>query len=155
MEPFRFVADVHLGKLARLLRMLGFDVLYSNEASPAQLATTTMAEGRILLSKSVAFAQQASLPLLVIDSSNPVQQLQQVIAHFQLQNALRPFTRCLLCNGQLLPVPKAAIEQALQPGTRAAFNQFWQCTNCRRIYWEGSHYERMQNRLVEATAHTH
>ena len=141
---YQFVADVHLGRLVKWLRLLGFDTLYSNEATVAQLAEIAMDQTRILLSKSVAFARHPGLPLLTITSSHSLEQLQQVMEHFHLKNDMQPFTRCLVCNGPLQPVSKVDIEGSLQPNTKESFNNFWQCSTCRRIYWEGSHYERMQ-----------
>lgn len=138
-----FIADVHLGKLAKALRLLGFDTLYNNNAIPQQLLATAGEQQRVLLSRYAPFTKALGSLSFTITSANPTEQLQEVVTHFQLKNAIQPFTRCLVCNGPLKTVSKAVINHLLEPNTRAAFNEFWQCKNCQRIYWKGSHYERM------------
>lgn len=145
-----FIADVHLGKLARMLRMLGFDVLYSNEATPAQLIAFAAEQNRVLLSRYAPFAK-ATVSTLIINSSVPYEQLQQIITHFHLADQIQPFTRCLVCNGHLKIVAKEIILEQLEPNTRQAFNDFWQCVSCERIYWKGSHYERMMKLVAQFT----
>lgn len=143
MEMPTFVADVHLGKLAKALRLLGFDTLYSNAYTPAQLLALAQAERRILLSRSVAFRKQAGIQAVVIKSENPDEQLQQVVQQFALREGLHPFTRCLVCNGLLKKAKKESVATQLLPNTQQYFSEFWQCTACHRIYWKGSHYDRM------------
>ena len=149
-----FIADVHLGKLAKALRLLGFDTLYSNAFSPAQLCSLAAAENRVLLSRGAAFGKGAHFQSLVIQSENPEEQIIQVIQQLGLHDKLHPFTRCLVCNGLLHSVPKEKITSQLQENTARYFNEFWQCADCSRIYWKGSHYDRML-RLVEKIEQLH
>lgn len=143
-----FIADVHLGKLAKALRLLGFDVLYTNSVTPAILIATAAKENRILLSRSAAFAKYPNVKRLIVQSETPKEQLQQVVQHFGLKNQLRPFSRCLVCNGMLIIVPKEKIQHQLQQNTTWYYDEFWQCTHCQRPYWKGSHYLKML-RLIE------
>lgn len=139
---------MHLGKLAKALRLLGFDTLYSNEATPQQLIATAKEQNRIFLSRYAPFAKELPDLAFTIISTGPLEQLQQVLTHFHLKTETQPFTRCLVCNGLLASVSKASIEEQLELNTRAAFQEFWQCIGCSRLYWKGSHYERML-KLVE------
>ena len=143
MEAPTFVADVHLGKLAKALRLLGFDTLYSNACTPAQLLAQAREERRLLLSRGGAFQKHADVKTVVIQSEDPDEQLQQIVQQFALRDKLHPFSRCLMCNGRLKKVDKEAIATQLRPNTRQYFSEFWQCTTCHRIYWKGSHYDRM------------
>ena len=144
----RFIADVHLGKLAKLLRMLGFDTLYSNVYTSDALITLALEQERILLTKNQALHHNDGVQVFLITHETPEIQLQQVLQHFNLKE-FHPFSRCIVCNGLLQPVVKEKILSRLQQNTAKYFDEFWQCDNCGRIYWKGSHYERMQ-RLVNA-----
>ncbi|HSV12278.1 MAG TPA: Mut7-C RNAse domain-containing protein [Hanamia sp.] len=139
----KFIADVHLGKLAKLLRMLGFDVVYNHSLSNKELLLNAMNESRILLSKNNAFKNNKSIQCFILTSENPEIQLQEALIHFNLKEKINPFTKCMVCNGGLHAVTKDAIANQLQANTKHYFNEFWQCDNCKRIYWKGSHYERM------------
>jgi len=138
-----FIADVHLGKLARLLRLLGFDTGYNNAFAATQVLEIARSEHRILLSRNGAYAKQVSIHSLHIKSEDPEIQLQQVVQYFILVDQFRPFSRCLVCNGLLKSVPKKSISGNLQQNSAKYFDAFWQCESCGRIYWKGSHYERM------------
>jgi uncharacterized protein with PIN domain len=142
-EP-AFIADVHLGKLARALRLLGFDTLYSNAYTATDLRNLAVAQQRILLSRSAAFNSYPELHALVVQSELLQSQLQQVVQQLGLSSHLRPFTRCLVCNGLLSIVSKETIAKQLEPNTRLYYNNFWQCLQCGKVYWKGVHYNRMQ-----------
>ena len=148
----KFIADVHLGKLARWLRLLGFDTVYQNFFTNTELVGIAKDERRILLSHNTAFKKLDNVLIFIIESEDPWQQLKQVTGHFQLKDKLRPFSRCIICNGSLKSVLKEQVENQLEENTAAYFNEFWQCENCKRIYWKGSHYDRMV-RLVEQLFH--
>jgi uncharacterized protein with PIN domain len=146
MKP-GFVADVHLGKLAKWLRMLGFDTVYSNAFTSSELVEIAHKENLILLSRNPAFEKNKSITTCLITDEEPERQLQQVINNFHLQDEIRPFTRCLVCNGILEEVTKEMVQPFLQANTIKYYNEFWQCTHCQRVYWKGSHYQRMLNTI--------
>jgi len=142
---YRFIADVHLGKLTKLLRMLGFDTLYNNVFTTTQLTTIALQQNRVLLSRNIELSKQdVTLQSFVVTHQNPYTQLQQVVGHFNLKEQFQPFTRCLVCNGMLDAVSKENISESLLPNTALHFNEFWQCNTCSHIYWKGSHYDRMR-----------
>lgn len=143
-----FIADVHLGKLARNLRLLGFDTLYTNACTQAELIAVALEQNRILLSRYAGYAKYPAISSFIIQSEEPAEQLKQLVPHFHLANKLHPFSKCLVCNGTLEPVAKENILAQLQSNTSKYFNEFWQCDNCKRIYWKGPHYNRMLT-LVE------
>src|SRR5690242_15888498 len=126
-----FVADVHLGKLARLLRMLGFDTAYSNAFSNEELVNIALEQDRVLLSRNVAIGRHhASVLTFTISHDEPEMQLKDVLQHFQLSQHIQPFSRCMVCNGMLEPVSKDVILNELLEKTALYYHQFWQCTNC-------------------------
>lgn len=139
----KFIADVHLGKLARWLRMLGFDTAYKNDYSQSQLIQISKEEERVLLSRNTSLSANKEIENFVITHENPSRQLISVIEHFDLKSQLQLFSRCLVCNGILEPVSKESILNSLQKNTAQYFDKFWQCNCCKRIYWKGSHYGRM------------
>ncbi|MGM0396444.1 MAG: Mut7-C RNAse domain-containing protein [Bacillota bacterium] len=148
-EPPRFVLDVHLGKLARYLRMLGFDTLYESEADDTWLADISASERRIILSfdRELLMRNKALYPYLV-RSREPLQQLKEIVERFGLLEKTRPFTRCLVCNGALLPVRKEDIEDQLPDGVKELRDKFKRCDSCGKIYWKGTHTERM-NEIID------
>lgn len=143
----KFAADVHLGKLARLLRMMGFDTAYDPSFTPPRLRNICREEDRVLLSRSSALAQKDHTASLLINDEDPYVQLRQVLTRFDLKNEVRPFSRCLICNGLLEKTEKENLLAALQENTARFFNDFWQCRECKRIYWKGSHYEKMRRTI--------
>ena len=145
----KFIADVHLGKLAKALRLLGFDTLYQNSFNADELKSIALKEERTVLSRSAAFSKNENIQSLVIKSEKPAEQLKQVVSQLHLANNLYPFSRCLVCTGQLDAVAKQKVSDAIPENTSRCFNEFWQCSSCRRVYWKGSHYERMRLLLEE------
>jgi uncharacterized protein with PIN domain len=139
----KFIADVHLGKLARSLRMLGFDTVYKNDFTLKELLRISNEENRILLSGNASLLKTHPDKSFIVSDEDPLVQLKQVIQHFDLKDRFQPFSRCMICNGTLESVSKESIAYALQKNTSSYFTEFWQCKDCSRIYWKGSHYERM------------
>lgn len=149
----RFVLDTHLGRLAAYLRLLGFDTLYRNNYDDATLAGISAKEQRILLTcdRQLLMRKQITHGYYVRERQ-PRKQLLEVLSRFDLFTAQRPFTRCMHCNGFIEPVNKDTIIELLLPHTRAHYNNFWQCNHCKKIYWKGSHYQRMQQ-LISTLDH--
>lgn len=145
----KFIADVHLGKLAKLMRMLGFDVVYNNTFSNQVLVSIALDKNLVLLSRNHSIRTINRLQYFIVASEDAIIQLQEVMAHFNLKDQIRPFTKCLVCNGALHAVVREEIIGELQPNTKQYFNEFWQCDDCKRVYWKGSHYERMQQLIKQ------
>ena len=151
-EPLRnprFVVDVHLGRLAAYLRMMGFDALYRNDASDEDLARTASEEERILLTRDRGLLKRSAVTRgYFVREIRPRPQLAEVLERFELARLAAPFTRCLSCNGPLERTAKEAVEERLPAGVRERYSEFLECPLCRRVYWRGTHYERMRG-LVE------
>ncbi|MBF9254595.1 hypothetical protein I2I11_14920 [Pontibacter sp. 172403-2] len=146
----KFVLDVHLGKLARLLRMLGFDTCYENHYADKTIARIAEQDNRMVLTRDVGLLKQKIIEWgHWLRSQQPGEQLAEVIHYYELAGKFRPFERCMACNGKITQVSKAAILDKLPPKTKMYFNEFFQCLCCKRIYWKGSHYERMQQFVVQ------
>ncbi len=139
----KFIADVHLGKLAKVLRLLGFDTTYENSLTNSELIRIALMENRLLLSRNSGLGKKELLKFCYIKDKNPDQQLKQVVHEFQLKDKVQPFTRCIVCNGILEAISKESISNQVQKNTLLYFNDSWQCNSCTRVYWKGSHYDRM------------
>jgi uncharacterized protein with PIN domain len=154
-EPLRitrFVLDSHLGRLAAYLRMLGFDTLYRNDYDDPVLMRVSVDEQRILLTRDKRLLMRKQVTRgYYVRERQPKKQLIEVLSRFDLFKAQRPFTRCMHCNGEIEPVSKNVIASHLMPKTRTHYHEFWQCKNCQKVYWKGSHYRRMQ-RLIASLA---
>ncbi|OFX83358.1 MAG: twitching motility protein PilT [Bacteroidetes bacterium GWF2_33_16] len=146
LRVIKFVLDVHLGKLAKYLRLLGFDTLYSNSYSDTEIINISTIEKRIILTRDIGILKNNLVTHgYWLRSQDSKQQLIEVIHRFDLKNKINKFTRCIVCNGEIIKVDKIKIESKLEPKTRMFFNEFYQCKNCNKIYWYGSHYKNMLN----------
>lgn len=149
----RFVLDVHLGRLARHLRLLGFDSSWRNDAEDAALVATSLDEGRILLTRDRGILKRAALThAYYVREQDPHRQVGEVLRRFDLYDAVVPFGRCLECNALLEAAAKAEVEQLLPPRTRRDFDEFRRCRGCGRVYWKGSHYDRLHTLVDELLA---
>ncbi len=148
----RFVLDVHLGKLARHLRMAGFDCLYRNDYRDCDIVTAALTEQRIILTRDKGLLKQRLVTHgYYVRYTESEKQLGEVVRALQLEAGLRPFTRCRECNAPLREVPKAEVTARLPEKARAAYQRFRLCSGCRRVYWEGTHFERLR-RLLQLAA---
>ena len=152
----RFVLDVNLGKLAKLMRLLGFDCLYRNDFQDKEVVNIAATEHRILLTRDrrLLNAKQINYGYWV-RSVNIESQIIEVLRRYDLRNSINAFVRCLVCNGKLAPVAKADILDRLEPKTQLYYEVFHYCVDCQRIYWEGSHIEDMLRRLAGYQASQH
>jgi uncharacterized protein with PIN domain len=149
LRDTRFVVDVNLGRLARLLRVLGFDVWWSSDADDQSLAEISRSQQRILLTRDRGLLKRRAITHgLFVHSQQPEQQTLEVIRRLDLRERLAPLTRCVRCNGPLASVSKDEITHDLEPLTRRYYHEFSRCPDCGRIYWAGSHYQRLLD-LVE------
>jgi len=150
-EPLRtprFIVDVNLGRLARYLRLLGFDCSYDNHLDDAEVARISAGESRTVLTRDRALLQQKVITHgCFVRADQPREQVREALARLDLYRLVRPFTRCTRCNGLLQRVDKQVIETELQPKTRRYYSEFQRCSRCGQIYWKGSHITRAE-RLV-------
>jgi uncharacterized protein with PIN domain/sulfur carrier protein ThiS len=139
-----FLLDIHLGKLARYLRVLGFDTAYRNDYDDEELAEISQTQNRILLTRDRRLLMRNQVHSgYCVRSLEPRQQVLEVVLRFKLKDDVVPFQRCPRCNTPLESVSKAEVLERLEPLTRRHFDEFHICPECRQIYWKGSHYERM------------
>ncbi len=154
-DPPSFVLDGHLGRLARYLRMLGFDSRYDPNAADAQLAELSAGEGRILLTRDRGLLKRSIVRHgYLVRDDDPHHQLEEIVARYGLSKTAIPFSRCVRCNGAIEAVDRSDVADALadQPRTLRFFDKFGRCAGCGSIYWPGSHFERM-SRLMETVLH--
>ncbi len=147
----RFILDVHLGKLARRLRMLGFDSLYKNDYEDQEIVNIAFREKRIVLTRDrgiinkVIIRKDALVRGYLVRSHKPKNQLLEIIEEFDLRTKINPLSLCMECNYPIERIDKELLHEKLHEKTLLFYNEFYQCTKCKRIYWEGSHYKRMNN----------
>lgn len=141
-SPPRFILDNHLGQLATYLRLLGFDTGYPNHLQDEELAQMSHEEERVLLTRDRRLLMRKIVVYgYWLRAKDPRQQLLEVMDRYKLKEHIRPWHRCLRCNGHLRPVPKEAILDRLEPKTKKYYHDFRMCQECQQIYWKGSHYE--------------
>lgn len=146
-EPM-FLADAHLGGLARFLRMLGFDTLHDHAYADRDIRRLAASEQRIVLSRDRELLKCREIARgCYVHALKAEAQLREVAERYGLAARARPFTRCLRCNLGLRGVDKADIAEALPPSVRASQERFTRCDGCGRLYWPGSHYARMRAAL--------
>jgi uncharacterized protein with PIN domain len=145
LRDTRFVLDVHLGRLAGYLRLLGFDTLYENAYTDERLAEISSQHHRILLTRDLGLLKRGSITHgYYIRASQPRQQVSEVVTRFDLANSVIPFSRCLRCNAQLERRSKDRVLRQLLPAVALRHEEFLGCPVCGRLYWKGSHFRRMQ-----------
>lgn len=150
LRRLRFVADAHLGGLARMLRMLGFDTLYSNQYHDDEIREIAARDARIVLTRDRELLKCRDITHgCYVHSLRPMDQWKEVVNRLQLERDAQPFTLCLHCNEALQEIDKAAVLDQLPENVAKHFQRFCTCPACKRIYWEGSHWKRMRGWLEE------
>jgi uncharacterized protein with PIN domain len=145
-----FIADCMLGKLAKWLKILGFDVLYFPKIEDKELLAHARKEDRVLLSRDHALLDRAGgLKKLFIESEAWEDQVRQVLDFFDLWGEVAPYSRCLGCNGKLKPLPKAQAANLVAPFVLQKANSFAICPSCGRVFWPGTHFDDMEDKLAE------
>lgn len=152
--PLRFLLDVHLGTLARRLRLLGIDAAYfSEDVGDPALAAYSARDRRVLLSRDRGLLRRRELWAgAYVYSDRPKEQLDDVLSRFA--PALSPWTRCVACNGDLQQATKESVSGFLEDGTERSYDVFAQCTACERVYWNGAHHSSLQT-IVDDALRTH
>lgn len=146
-EPLRevkFILDVHLGKLAKFLRLSGFDTTYKTQQDDKKIIQLAKQEKRIILTRDIGILKHSEVTHgYFVRADNPKKQLPEIIQRFDLKDMIKPFTRCLECNGLLKQADKNEIREQLEPSTEKYYTKFYVCKSCKKIYWKGSHYKDM------------
>lgn len=152
-EP-RFILDVHLGRLARYLRLLGFDAAYSSEGADETLAARSAAEHRIVLTRDIGLLKRAEVTHgYWLRNTDPQHQVAEVVDALDLRGRFAPFSRCMRCNAKLETVPASRVRSELPAGIRERYERVSRCRDCGRLYWAGSHYDRLTRLVASLSGH--
>ena len=151
LRESRFVLDVHLGTLARYLRLLGFDALYRNDYDDAEIVRLAHDQARIVLTRDRGLLKHRAVTRgRWIRSTQPSAQLSETLAAFDLAGNVRPFTRCAVCNGSLRPIGVRLAARLVPARIRERHSDFSRCASCARVYWPGTHTARIRSALRAA-----
>ncbi len=148
LRKTRFVVDVNLGKLAKKLRLLGFDTLFRNNLEDDEIVRISLNEKRIILTRDIGILKYSEVTHgYFIRSDDPKTQLDEVIDRLHLKGSFKPFTRCSQCNDHLKRVPKRNLFDKVPNDTLQYYKIFWECNGCGQIYWQGSHFDKINDWL--------
>lgn len=148
LRDTRFVADAHLGGLAHMLRMLGFDTLYDNHYDDDAIVAVAARDGRIVLTRDRELLKRRAVTHgCYVHALKSEAQLREIVERLDLARRARPFTLCLHCNLPLRRVDKTSVLDRLPPKVREYYERFSTCDACGRVYWEGSHWRNMRSML--------
>lgn len=148
LRVIRFIADAHMGGLAKLLRMAGFDTLYDNGFDDNEIAVIARREARIVLSRDRDLLKRREITHgCYVRALHPRQQLREIFQRLDLVGMSRPMTLCLRCNAPLRAIDKQLVLDQLPPSVRANKQEFSTCDVCRRVFWEGTHWQQMRQLL--------
>ncbi len=152
-DPVCFVLDVHLGKLARRMRLLGFDVCYRNDLEDAEIMEIAERENRIILTRDLGILKHRKVMHGYLVRSDHIDcQLRAVLKRYDLSDRLHLWKRCMICNGLMARVEKTDVLDRLESKTRLYYEEFHRCSSCHRLYWRGSHYVKIAAWLDEFMA---
>ena len=148
-SPPNFLVDTDLFPLCHALRMLGFDALHAGNLTLKQALDHALEEHRVWVRKRTdRLPLQYGIRYFLVSSEKLVEQLHELDQAFLLRDQMRPLSRCLKCNAVITELPVVQAQKQVPPGILKIHHEFYQCPLCRRIYWPGSHWKRMQERLV-------
>jgi len=154
IEASRFIVDHNVGKLAKWLRVMGYDTLFFNGSNDSRMIATALAERRVILTRDTQIMQRrvvtkGQLKAVLIKSDRPELQMHQVIETLNLDCQFRPFTICLECNQTLVVRSKEQVKDLVPPYVFRTQSQYMECPTCQRIYWRGTHWQAMTERLKQ------
>ncbi|MBU2439076.1 MAG: Mut7-C RNAse domain-containing protein [Acidobacteria bacterium] len=145
-----FAVDCMLGKLAKWLKILGFDTVFHNRIEDKALMGQARSEGRTLLTRDTGlFARAKDLPKLFIESERWEDQVHQVLTAFNLREQVLPYSRCIECNAELAPLSRDAAANLVSASVHGSANTFSICSLCGRVFWKGTHSRRMEKKMKE------
>jgi uncharacterized protein with PIN domain len=147
-KPLRrpaFICDVHLGKLARLLRLIGFNTLYQNDYSDERIVAISLLEKRCILTRDRGILKRKAVTHgYCVRSTVPEEQVSEVLTRFDLHAQARPFSLCIECNGTISRAETPTVLHELAEKTKECYNEFYKCNSCNRVYWQGSHFDALK-----------
>ena len=152
VSELKFIVDNNVGKLAKWLRMMGYDTLFFSGSDDSHMVTTALAEGRVILTRDTQIMRRrvvtdGRLKVILIRSDEPEQQMRQVVEALNLDCQFRLFTICLECNQPLVERSKQQVQELVPPYVFQTRSQYMECPTCHRIYWRGTHWQAMTKKL--------
>ncbi|MGZ8320464.1 MAG: Mut7-C RNAse domain-containing protein [Telluria sp.] len=152
LRELRFVADAHLGGLARFLRMAGFDTLYDNNYADETIVEVAAEENRIVLTRDRDLLKRRDVTHgCYVHAIKTAGQFREIVQRLDLAGSIKPFTLCLTCNAPLRDIDKADVFDQLPPSVQLHRTEFSTCDVCKGVFWKGSHWQRMRDALAEQT----
>jgi uncharacterized protein len=147
-EP-KFICDVHLGKLARLLRLAGFDTLYNNDYTDARIVELSLLEKRCILTRDRGILKRSAVTHgYCVRSTVPLEQAREILGRFDLYALARPFSLCTECNGRIERAARDSVLSKLPDKTKECYDDFYKCTSCGKVYWQGSHFDSLRKTVA-------
>ncbi len=147
-SPSSFIADVHLGKLVKTLRLLGLDCAFDPHWDDQEIIDRSNAGPRMILTRDLQLLKNGAANYgYWIRSTNPDEQIQELFARFDLAEKVNPFTCCMKCNGSLQQAELQEVKDSVPPKVQQWHSDYWQCTNCGQVYWQGSHFKDLQQKV--------
>lgn len=147
-SPPAFIADSHLAKLGRDLRLLGIDTLINEDKEDAEIIRLSNNEKRMILTRNLNLLRHGSTQYgYWVRSEDPDQQLDEVLSRFDLFEMIQPFSRCMACNGMLDEVSPEEVREEVPPKVREWCDQYHRCKDCGKVYWKGSHYDKLKEKV--------
>jgi len=148
----KFIADSNVGKLAKWLRMVGYDARFFEGSNDSQMITIALASNRIILTRDTQIMRRrvitsGQLKAILIQSDEPERQIRQVIDALKLDCQFQPFSICLECNQPLVERSREQVKDLVPPYVFQTQNQYMECPACHRIYWRGTHWQAMTKNL--------
>lgn len=153
MEP-KFIVDANVGKLARWLRMMGFDTFFFDETDDGMMVKTALAQNRIIITRDTGFMKRRAVTTnrvkaILVSGDDPELQMKTVLCELELSDKTRPFTRCIECNSELNEMDKNVAQGQVPERVYELQDQYMVCPSCNRIYWRGTHWKAMREKLYE------
>jgi uncharacterized protein with PIN domain len=147
-----FIVDHNVGKLVRWLRMLGYDSVFFNGPDDGEMVKQALAEGRIILTRDTGITKRrvvknGEIKVTLLESENPHEQMSQILSSFDINSAIRPFTRCLECNRPLESRAREDLANRIPPYVYRTQSRYVECPGCHRIYWKGTHWQAMMKKI--------
>jgi uncharacterized protein with PIN domain len=155
IRPSAFIADVHLRKLVKTLRLMGIDTAFNKKWDDKQIIRLSNKERRMILTRDLGLLKDGDSRYgYWIRSTDPDQQIKEVFSRFKLADAVAPFTRCMNCNGKLRKVILKDVKNRVPPKVKKWHSTFYECTNCHQVYWKGSHFKKLKEKVNRLTGLT-
>ena len=150
IEPEAFILDVHLGKLAKTLRLMGLDASMNTGWNDEQIIRRSNEENRMILSRDIGLLKNGATKFgYWVRATDPERQAEEIFERFRLASHINPFSRCMECNGSLQETPLEKVSDRVPPKVREWHSQYWQCERCEKVYWKGSHFEKLRHKVEQ------